>query len=140
MTMTMEKVRAGGTLAEEQGMTAELGRAIARAAAGEVEAGRIETAREILQGLAVTNPYDPGTWAMLAVIERRRGKLLPARVCAETAYRLAPADPHVRLVRAEVLLCTPGDRPRAACELRELISTGGGVAERARSLLKALGE
>jgi cytochrome c-type biogenesis protein CcmH/NrfG len=140
MTMTMRKITAGRTLAEEQGMTAELGRAIARAAAGEVEAGRIETALEILQGLAVTNPYDPGTWTMLAVIERRRGKLLPARVCAETAYRLAPDDPHVRLVRAEVLLCTPAERPRAAAELRELLPAGGPVEARARALLTALGE
>jgi cytochrome c-type biogenesis protein CcmH/NrfG len=139
MGMTMEKLRAGRTLAEEQGMTAELGRAIARAAAVEVEAGRVETARQILQGLAVTNPYDPGTWAMLAVIERRRGSLLPARVCAETAYRLAPTDPHVRLVRAEVLLCNPAERPSAAAELRELLDAGGTVAERARALLKALG-
>ena len=139
-TMTMEQVRAGKTLAEAQGMTAEIGRAIASAAKDELEAGRLETAREILQGLAVSNPYDPATWAMLAVIERRRGKLLPARVCAETAYRLAPADPSVRLVRAEVLLCTPGDRLRAAAELRELLAGGGSVAERASSLLKALGD
>ena len=54
---------------------------------------------------------------MLALIQRRRGKVLAARVCAETAYRLAPSDAQVRLVRAEVLLCTPDDRraPAPSC-------------------------
>jgi predicted Zn-dependent protease len=137
--MTIDEKASGATPAEEQGMTEEIGRAIAGVASDEIEAGRLDTAREILQGLAVSNPYDPATWAMLAVLERRRGKLLAARVCAETAYRLAPADDQVRLVRAEVLLCTPADRQRAAAELRELVPVGGPIAARASALLTALG-
>ena len=136
---TMQKLAAGATLAQAQGMTEELGRAIAGLASGEIEAGRLGTARDILHGLAVTNPHDAATWAMLAVLERRCGKLLVARVCAETAYRLAPSDPQVRLVRAEVLLCTPADRDRAADELRALVPVGGAIAERAEALLTALG-
>ena len=137
--ITMQEVAEGATLAEARGMTQEIGRAIAAVAGEEMSSGRLDTAREILQGLAVSNPHDPATWAMLAVLERRLGKLLAARVCAETAYRLAPADPQVRLVRAEVMLCRPDDRQRAAEELRELVPGGGAVAERARALLSALG-
>src|SRR5512140_2845032 len=102
---TTQNADAASTPAERLGMTAEIGRAIAGVANDEMEAGRLDTAREILEGLAITNPYDPATWAMLAVLERRRGKLIAARVCAETAYRLAPTDAQVRLVRAEVRLC-----------------------------------
>jgi predicted Zn-dependent protease len=138
--MTTDDTRVGArTPAEELGMTEEIGRAIAGVARGELEAGRLDTAREILQGLAISNPYDPATWAMLAVLERRRGRLLAARVCADTAHWLAPADEQVRLVRAEVLLCTPADRSRATAELRELVPAGGAVAARATALLTALG-
>lgn len=137
--ITMQELASGQTLAEEQGMTEELGRALAKLASGELGAGRIETARQILEGLAVTNPYDPAAWAMLALVERRRGRLLAARVCAETAHRLSPEDAQVRLVRAEVLLSSPDERPRATAELAELRSAEGEVAARARALLTALG-
>ena len=138
--ITIEELANGKTLAEAQGMTEELGRALARVASDELGAGRIETARQILEGLAVTNPYDPAAWAALALVERRRGRLLAARVCAETAHRLSPEDPQVRLVRAEVLLSTPDERPRATAELAELKSAQGEVAARAQALLTALGE
>ncbi len=136
---TMQKTTEPSTLAEAHGMTQEIGRAIVQVAGDEMASGRLDTARDILQGLAVSNPYDAATWTMLAVLERRRGKLLAARVCAETAYRLAPRDRQVRLVRAEVMLCTPDDRQRAAGELRELITEEDAVAARARALLTALG-
>jgi predicted Zn-dependent protease len=139
--ITLEQLARGATLAEVQGVTQELGRAVASVAGEEAAAGHLDTAREILEGLAVTNPHDAATWAMLAVVDRRRGKLLSARVCAETAYRLAPLDRHVRLVRAEVLLCLPDHRARAAFELRRLCDgERDEVAERSRALLTALGE
>lgn len=139
--ITIEELAAGGTLAEAQGMTEELAREAARLAGEELEAGRLDTARAILEGLAVTNPYDPAPWAMLALLARRRGQPLAARVCAETARRLAPDDPQVRLVRAEVLLADPGERERARAELAALAGACGPVpvAERARALLTALG-
>ncbi len=139
--ITLEELASGATLAQAQGLTQELGRAVASVASEEAAAGHLETAREILEGLAVTNPYDAATWAMLAVVDRRRGKLLSARVCAETAYRLAPLDRHVRLVRAEVLLCLPEYRARAGCELRRLCEGAEDeVTGRARALRTALGE
>ena len=60
------------TPATLQGMTEELGRYIAGLAAAELAAGRARHAREILEGLAVANPYDPAPWAMLALLHRRR--------------------------------------------------------------------
>jgi predicted Zn-dependent protease len=137
--ITVDELASGTTLAEAQGWSEELGRAAAELAGREIEAGRLDTARQILEGLAVTNPHDPAPWAMLALIQRRRGKVLAARVCAETAYRLAPSDAQVRLVRAEVLLCTPDDRPRARAELLALAPGGGEVGARAGALLVALG-
>jgi len=139
--ITIQDVASGTTLAEAQGMTEELARAAARVAGEELEAGHLQTARQILEGLAVTNPYDPAPWAMLALVARRRGRLLASRVCAETAYRLAPEDAQVRLVRAEVLLCDPEDRERARAELAAIAGAGCGerVAARARALLAALG-
>jgi predicted Zn-dependent protease len=137
--ITMEELASGTTLAEKTGMTEELGRGIASLAADAMEAGRIDQARQVLEGLAISNPHDPAPWAMLALVERRRGKLLSARVCAEVAYRLAPEDPQVRLARAEVLLCTPEDRPRARAELTALAGAGGEVAARAAALVAALG-
>lgn len=135
----MQDLASGMTLAEEQGMPQELGRALAKMASDELGAGRLETARQLLEGLAVTNPYDPAPWAMLALVERRRGRVLAARICAEAAHRLAPADAQVRLVRAEVMLLSAEDRPRATAELVELLSARGEVAGRARALLTALG-
>ena len=130
--ITFEDLASGTTLAEAQGWNEELGRAAAELAGQEIEAGRFDTARQILEGLAVTNPHDPAPWAMLALIQRRRGKVLAARVCAETAYHLAPDDAQVRLVRAEVLLSSPDDRTRARAELSALVPG-------ARALLIALG-
>ncbi len=121
-------------------MTAEIGRAIAEVAQEELEAGRLAVARDILHGLAVSNPYDPATWAMLAVLERRRGRLTIARICAETSYRLAPRDEQVRLVRAEVLLCIPSERPRAIAELHGLVEVDGPIGTRAEALLTAIGD
>lgn len=128
------------TLAELQGMTAELGRGIAGLARGELEEGRLEAAREILEGLAVTNPRDPIPWAMLSQLERRRGRNVAARLCAEVAIRLAPEDLQVRLVRAEALLADPREAGRGRTELAALSAEAGAPGARARALLSALGE
>jgi predicted Zn-dependent protease len=129
----------GRTLAEIYGLTAELGRAMAEAAARELEAGRLDAAHALLEGLAVANPHDPAAWSLLALVERRRGRLLAARLCAETALRLAPADLQVRLVRAEVLLATPEERSMGRAEIAALAAADGHVGDRARRLLDALG-
>lgn len=127
------------TLAEVQGMTQELGDAIAALAEAELEAGRVETARAILEGLVVTNHEDAAAWALLATAHRRLGQPLAARFCAEVAVRLAPADPWIRLARAEVLLAVPDGREAARGELAALAADGE-VGGRARALGAALGQ
>ena len=125
------------TLAEMQGMTAELGEAIVKMAEGELEAGRLADARTLLEGLVVTNHRDADAWALLSVAHRRLDQPLAARFCAEVAARLAPVDPWVRLVRAESLLGVSGQR-QEACEELSALAPDGAVGPRA--LLAALAE
>ena len=134
------ELESGRTLGEIYGVTAEIGRAIAELAARELDAGRLDSAHAILEGLAVANPHDAAAWCLLALVERRRGRLLAARLCAETARRLAPDDLQVRLVRAEVLLATPAERQDGQTELEALAAAEGHVGERARALRAAMAE
>lgn len=137
----VQALAAGHTLAEEQGITQEIGDAIACLAEAELEAGRLEAARALLEGLVVTNHLDPAAWALLSRAHRRLREPLAARFCAEVAARLAPADPHVRLARAESLLAAPQDRGAARAELAALASgEDPGISGRARALLAALPE
>ncbi|HTN53458.1 MAG TPA: hypothetical protein VML50_13710 [Anaeromyxobacter sp.] len=127
------------TLAELQGMPAELGDAIAALAEAELAAGRVEIARTILEGLVVTNHQDADAWALLSTAHRRLGQPLAARFCAEVAVKLAPADPWVRLAMAESRLAQGGEGAAARAELAALAGEPG-PGERARSLLAALGQ
>jgi predicted Zn-dependent protease len=127
----------GGTLAEAQGITREMGDLIAALAEAELEAGRLEVARAMLEGLVATNHLDAGAWALLSRTHRRLHHPLAARFCAEVAARLAPADPGVRLARAEALLHA-GDRDAGRAELVRLCGDDA-VGTRARALLAALG-
>ncbi len=141
MTDAIEALATGRTLAQEQGITQEIGDAIACLAEAELEAGRVDTARAILEGLVVTNHLDPAAWALLSRAHRRQGQPLAARFCAEVAARLAPADPHVRLARAESLLAVPEERAAAREELVALVALEDAeVGARARALLGALGD
>lgn len=128
----------GKTLAEMQGITREIGDAIACLAEAELAAGRLDTARAILEGLVVTNHQDSCGWALLSRAHRRLGNPLAARFCAEVAAKLAPADAQVRLARAESLLAAGEDREAARVELAALVDDEG-VGARARGLLGALG-
>jgi hypothetical protein len=125
------------TLAEIQGITQEMGDAIAALAEAELEAGRADTARAILEGLVVTNHLDAAAWALLSRAHRRLRQPLAARFCAEVATKLAPDDPAVRLARAESLLASDGDREAGRAELSRLAADAQ-VGARARALLAAL--
>jgi tetratricopeptide (TPR) repeat protein len=134
----VEGLENGRTLAELQGITREIGDAIACLAEAELGAGRVETARAILEGLVVTNHQDACAWALLSRAHRRLGNPLAARFCAEVAAKLAPADARVRLTRAESLLALGEDREAARGELSALADDAE-VGARARALLGALG-
>jgi predicted Zn-dependent protease len=138
MENLVEVLERGQTLAEVQGITQEIGDAIACLAEAELEAGRVDTARAILEGLVVTNHRDAAAWALLSSSHRRLGNPLAARFCAEVAAKLAPEDPHVRLVRAESLLAAPDGREAARSELDALAREEDAVGSRARALLGAL--
>jgi hypothetical protein len=127
----------GGTLAEAQGITREMGDVIARLAQAELEAGRAEAARVLLEGLVATNHLDPEAWALLSRTHRRLGQPLVARLCAEVGARLAPEDPGARLARAEALLVS-GEREEGRAELVRLVHDEQ-VGARATALLAALG-
>ncbi len=126
------------TWAEEAGLTAELGDAIAALAEAELDAGRAEIARAILEGLVVSNPRDAIAWALLSRAHRKLGQPLAARFCAEVGAKLSPEDPVARLARAECLLGAPGERDTGRAELAGL-SADPVAGERARALLQALG-
>jgi tetratricopeptide (TPR) repeat protein len=134
----VEGLENGHTLAELQGITREIGDAIACLAEAELGAGRVEAARAILEGLVVTNHQDACAWALLSRAHRRLGNPLAARFCAEVAAKLAPADALVRLTRAESLLAQGEDREAARGELAALADDAE-VGARARGLLGALG-
>ena len=137
----IEAGRHGRTLAEEQGITQEIGDAIACLAEAELEAGRIDIARAILEGLVVTNHRDAGAWALLSRAHRKLANPLAARFCAEVSVRLAPGDPVARLARAESLLARPEEREDARAELTTLAGDPDPeVGPRARVLLGALGQ
>jgi predicted Zn-dependent protease len=125
------------TLAEVQGITQEMGDVIAALAEAELEAGRPDSARAILEGLVVTNHLDAGAWALLSRAHRRLRQPLAARFCAEVAAKLAPADSFVRLARAESLLALEGHRDAGRAELSRLAEDDR-VGGRARALLAAL--
>lgn len=147
MTTILEGLAEGRTLAESEGLTPELGAAVAGLAEREVASGDLVMARELLEGLVVLNPRDALAWALLSQVERRRGEPGAAVLCAEAAHRLAPDDRQVRLARAEALLAIPpgagsgGEaRRRVALEGLEGLREGGdAVARRASALLRAMG-
>jgi predicted Zn-dependent protease len=136
---SIDDSKPGVTAAEAWGLTPELGRLVADLAARELEAGRLDTAHAVVEGLACANPHDAAAWCLLALVERRRGRTLAARLCAEVARKLAPDDLQVRLVRAEVLLADPEDRAQGRRELEALAAGEGHVGDRARALCAALG-
>ena len=123
--LTIEEMAKGRTLAEEQGMTAEMGEAVVRSPPASWRRAGSTRARAILEGLVVTNPHDPAAWAMLSQVLRRQGQVLGARLCAEAAARLAPGERQVRLVRAEALLGIPEEASQARAELAALAGGGG---------------
>jgi len=112
---------------------------IACLAAAELDAGRLESARAILEGMVVASPQEPRGWTLLSRTHRRLGQPLAARFCAEVALRVGPGNSEARLARVESLLALPEERAGARGELAALANDGE-VGARARALLGALGE
>ena len=137
--MAPHELEEAGTLAETLGMTEEIAGAVAQVAQDELDAGRPDPARVILEGLVVANPRAAGAWALLARAHRALGQPLAARFCAEVAGSLEPEDAAFRLARAEGLLPFPEERAQARALLAEVALSPCDAGERARTLLRALG-
>jgi hypothetical protein len=137
--MTTEALDEAGTIAEALGMTGELAEAISRVAEDELEAGRPDPARVILEGLVVANPRCGGAWLLLARAHRALGQPLAARFCAEVACSLDPGTPASRLGRAEGLLPFPEEREQARALLGSVALEPCELGARARRLLAAIG-
>lgn len=135
-----ERLEAGATFAEILEMPPAVRELIAGVASAALEAGRVDEAERVLEGLIAIHPRDPTSWALLARAHLRTGKELAALFAAEVGRQLAPTDPGVRLAHAEVRLASTEGREEAIEELRGLRAAQGGVGARARTLLEALGE
>ena len=137
--MHTEAVEEAGTIAEALGLTDELAGAISRVAEDELDAGRPDPARVILEGLVVANPRCAGAWLLLARAHRALGQPLAARFCAEVAGTLDPGSPSSRLGQAEGLLPFPEEREAARALLASVAGEPCEVGARARRLLAAIG-
>jgi len=137
--MHAENMEEAGTIAEALGMTEELAEAISRVAEDELEAGRADPARVILEGLVVANPRCSEAWLLLARAHRSLGQPLAARFCAEVAGSLEPGTPASRLGRAEGLLPFPEEREQARALLASVALEPCEAGARARRLLSAIG-
>lgn len=134
------RIEAGETFSEILEVPAEVKELVASVAAAALDAGRVEEAEKVLEGLVAVHPRDAVSWALLARAHLRTGKELAARFAAEVGRQLAPEDPQVRLAHAEVLLGASDGRGAAVEELRRLRDATGPTGERAAALLLALGE
>lgn len=126
------------TQAERLGLTEELGGAMLAVARTEAEAGRLEVARTLAEGLVTANPHEAEGWVLLSRLHRALRQPLAARFAAEVAWRLRPDAPEVRLARAEALLPDPQSRAEAVELLQDLAGDDGPEAERAAALLAAM--
>jgi Flp pilus assembly protein TadD len=133
------ELKKGASLAEILEIPAEVRELVASVAAAALDAGRVEEAEKVLEGLVAVHPREPIAWALLARAHRRTGKGLAARFAAEVARQLAPRDPEVLLSHAEVMLGEPDGRAAAVEALHALRSSPGPVGARAAALVAALG-
>lgn len=96
------------TLAQEFGFTADQAQAITSQAFDLLEAGDLDGAAVIFNGLLVLNPNDAGVQAALGSIFHQQGKLPEARAAYDTALRLDGDTMLARVNRGE-LRCKQGD-------------------------------
>lgn len=96
------------TIAQQIGFTADQAQAITSQAFDLLEAGDLDGAAVIFNGLLVLNPNDAGVQAALGSIFHQQGKLTEARAAYDTALRLDGETMLARVNRGE-LRCKQGD-------------------------------
>ncbi|MBJ6765487.1 hypothetical protein JGU66_32440 [Myxococcaceae bacterium JPH2] len=128
------------TLAQLQGITAEQARAVARVGCELSEAGRLEEARIVFQGLVATNPRDASAHAALGTVLQRMGRGDDALAAYNAALRLRLEDPVALANRGELRLRSGDTGGRADLEHAVVVDPRGATraGRRARELLEAL--
>lgn len=92
------------TLAELTGLTAEQARQIAERGTGLAQAGRLEEARILFEGLVASNPRDDGAHAALGTLYEKLGRRDAALDSFDAALALCPEHPVARMGRGELRL------------------------------------
>ena len=92
------------TLAELTGLTQERAREIADRGTRLAQAGRLEEARILFEGLTASNPQDDGAHAALATIYEKLGRRDAALDSFDAALALCPEHPVALMGRGELRL------------------------------------
>ena len=122
------------TLAQEFGFTADQAQAITAKAFDLLEAGDLDGAIVIFDGLLVLNPEDASIHAALGSVLHEQGKLAEAEAAYDTALQLDPNAPLARVNRGE-LRCKRGDRA-GLDDLSVAAANPSAVQARARALVR----
>jgi Flp pilus assembly protein TadD len=92
------------TLAELEGMTYEDAQECARVGVELAEAGRLEEARIVFEGLTASNLRDSAAWGALGTVYQKLGRAEDALAAYATCLRLDPLNPVALLNRGELRL------------------------------------
>lgn len=92
------------TLAELEGMTFEQAQEIARTGVELAEAGRLEEARVVFEGLTASNLRDSAAWAALGTVYQRLERREEALAAYDACLALDPGNPVALLNRGELRL------------------------------------
>ncbi len=122
------------TLAQEFGFTADQAQAITAKAFDLLEAGDLDGAIVIFDGLLVLNPNDAAIHAALGSVLHEQGKLTDAEAAYDTAIKLDANTVLARVNRGE-LRCKRGEKG-GVDDLRVAASIESAVQARARALMR----
>lgn len=129
------------TWAEAEGMTSEDARAIAQVGCDLADAGRLNEARIIFQGLVVGNPHDCGARAALGTVLQKLGQEVAAMAEYDQVIKVAATNAIALANRGELRL-SKGDRKAGLLDLQRAVAADPKgetfAARRAKKLLAVL--
>jgi len=128
------------TWAEVEGLTFERATAIAQIGCDLAQAGRLEEARVIFEGLVTMNPSDSGAAGALGTVFQRLGCLDEALAAYDSALAADPDNAVALAHRGELRLRTGDQRglDDLACAVRADVEGRTAASRRARAVLSAL--
>ncbi len=138
---TLRALAAGDiTLAELEGMTFAQAQELARQGVQLAEAGRLEEARVVFEGLTASNLRDSAAWGALGTVYQKLGRVEDALAAYDTCIGLDPSNP-VALVNRGELRLRRGDAQGLEDVARALHADAEGktaAGRRAFGLMKAV--